>query len=181
MHEFDSHRSYGSEEFKRLKLRQKTLIILTCGVLVSPPLIVMFLNLPPAEWLNAQQSKLFGYYLGKLTLAILIFLYGLVLFVIVSLIALPLKLITGKTIGELIRKNEPATELMNVREENGDEHAELCIERAWLEQGKRVLVVSLDGRYFRLQLSEVMLPGTRLRMAGKARQGGDLYLQIRVQ
>jgi hypothetical protein len=172
----------GSEAFKKLKIHQKTLIILAMLVVISPPLVVMFLDLPPAAWLNAQQSRLFGVYIGKLTLAILIFLHGLLLFAIVSLIAVPVKVITGKTVLEWIRGKgtQPATLLTNIREEYGDEHADLCVKQEWLDQRKKILVVSADARHFRLQLNEAVLPGTQLRISGKGRNGGDLYLHVRL-
>lgn len=169
----------GLKNFTALKPRKKAVVILVAMLLALPPLIAMFLNLGPAAWLNAEQSRVLGgYYSGKLTLASLYIIYGLLLLSIGLLIAVPVRLITGKTVVELFsKKGADPVVVIDAIEENGDEYAELCIKNEWWT--KRILVVAPDGRYFRVQLDESVVPGVQLRMKGKGRYGGDLYLHVR--
>jgi hypothetical protein len=167
---------------KRLKPHQVALVVLAAIVFLLLPILAVEFHLPPAVWLNSQQSQILGgYYFPKLTFVLLMLFYVFAPFIIVSLITLPLKFVTGKTVLELLCKKDAERKVrVSVTDENGDEHAKLRIRQEWINQQKSILVTLTDGRRFRLQLSEAMRSGTRLRMKGKASRGGDLYLHIQI-
>jgi hypothetical protein len=99
-------REYDSlKTFNELRPLQKVWVIAITLVIFLPPTIVQIFDLPPASWLISEESKFFvGRYLPKLTWLVLVAGNMLVVFVLLFLIQIPVKLLTGKKLFQLFSK-----------------------------------------------------------------------------
>ncbi len=72
------------------------------------------------------------------------------------------------------------TTLKNVEQRGKDLHADLPVQRQWIEEGRSISVEIPGGRSIEVVLHSVMTDGSILRLKGQALDGnGDLLLRIR--
>ena len=96
--------------FKQLPLSQKVFLVIYAAMAVLPAVIVDIRDLPPASWLKSEESRILGgYYLPKLTGMILILGNALIVSIFLILLQIPVKLITGKKLGQLLGGKRPVT------------------------------------------------------------------------
>lgn len=172
-----------SKNWRQLRPAQKVAVTIVVAAAILPPTIVKLFDLPPALWLKAQESKVFGgYYLPKLTWVLLTFANTIIFLFVAGIINITIKFLTGKPLLQLFGKQNAeagVVQLGNISHLCGNIYADIYVCQAWLDEGKNVSLSLPDGRFISLQLNSSMSAESTLCLKNQS-QGGDLHLRIKI-